>query len=103
MQQVVARLCDVGPDGASTFVSVGALNLTHRDGHAEPQPLVPGEPARAGAALVARWTQAVEWRQLRPRLWCSPAQEWCRPHRGHGRRRGESACQSRSGLIRTRS
>jgi len=53
VQQVVARLCDVGPDGGSTFVSFGALNLTHRDGHAEPQPLVPGEPARATVPLKA--------------------------------------------------
>ena len=37
------RLCDVAPDGASTLVSWGLLNLTHRDSHADPQPLVPGQ------------------------------------------------------------
>ena len=31
------------PDGASLRVSYGVLNLTHRDGHETPQPLVPGE------------------------------------------------------------
>ena len=41
--QVAVRLMDVLPDGAATRVSFGVLNLTHRDGHATPVPLVPGE------------------------------------------------------------
>ncbi len=40
---VAARLCDVAPDGASTLVSWGLLNLTHRNSHEFPEPLVPGE------------------------------------------------------------
>ncbi len=40
---VAARLCDVDPDGTSTLISRGALNLTHREGHADPSPLEPGE------------------------------------------------------------
>ena len=40
--QLCARLCDVAPDGASRRVSYGVLNLTHRDSHAEPEPLEPG-------------------------------------------------------------
>jgi hypothetical protein len=36
------RLCDVAPDGASTLVTRGVLNLTHRDSHAGPLPLEPG-------------------------------------------------------------
>jgi uncharacterized protein len=39
---VVVRLCDVDPDGASLLVTRGVLNLDHRDGHAEREPLVPG-------------------------------------------------------------
>lgn len=39
---VAVRLCDVSPDGASTLVTWGQLNLTHRDSHIQPQPLVPG-------------------------------------------------------------
>jgi predicted acyl esterase len=39
---VVARLCAVSPDGTSTLLSRGALNLTHRRSHAEPEPLEPG-------------------------------------------------------------
>ncbi|MBP0580786.1 CocE/NonD family hydrolase [Labrys sp. LIt4] len=41
--QIHVRLCDVAPDGSSERVSYAILNLTHRDGHAEPQPLTPGE------------------------------------------------------------
>lgn len=42
--QIAARLVDVAPDGAATRVTYGVLNLTHRDGHAAPQPLEPGQP-----------------------------------------------------------
>ncbi len=40
---VVVRLCDVAPDGASTRVSFGVLNLTHRKSHETPTALVPGQ------------------------------------------------------------
>ncbi|MCB8986596.1 MAG: CocE/NonD family hydrolase, partial [Ardenticatenaceae bacterium] len=36
------RLCDVAPDGASTLVSWGLLNLTQRDSHERPSLLEPG-------------------------------------------------------------
>jgi hypothetical protein len=39
---VAARLCDVAPDGASTLITWGMLNLTHRDRHESPQPLETG-------------------------------------------------------------
>ncbi len=39
---VAVRLNDVAPDGASTRVTYGLLNLTHRNGHAAPEPLEPG-------------------------------------------------------------
>jgi putative CocE/NonD family hydrolase len=39
---LVVRLCDVHPSGASLRVSYGVLNLTHRDGHGTPAPLVAG-------------------------------------------------------------
>jgi hypothetical protein len=39
---VVARLCDVAPDGKSVRIAHGMLNLCHRDGMASPRPLVPG-------------------------------------------------------------
>ena len=40
--QVAVRLCDVAPDGASTLISYGLLNLTHRESHEHPAPLEPG-------------------------------------------------------------
>jgi putative CocE/NonD family hydrolase len=40
---VAVRLCDVAPTGASSLVSWGLLNLTHRDSHEFPTPLVPGQ------------------------------------------------------------
>ncbi len=39
----VVRLSDVAPDGVSSWVSAGILNLTHRRSDTEPEPLVPGE------------------------------------------------------------
>lgn len=41
--QVAVRLVDVHPGGAATRVSYGVLNLTHRNGHEQPEPLSPGE------------------------------------------------------------
>jgi predicted acyl esterase len=38
---VVARLCDVAPDGGSTLMTRGVLNLCHRDGHDRPRGLEP--------------------------------------------------------------
>jgi putative CocE/NonD family hydrolase len=40
---VAARLNDVWPDGASTRVGIGLLNLTHRNSHEFAEPLVPGD------------------------------------------------------------
>ncbi|MFN8486522.1 MAG: CocE/NonD family hydrolase [Caldilineaceae bacterium] len=77
---VAVRLCAVAPDGASTLVSWGLLNLTHRTSHAEPTPLVSGERYTVtvrlnaiGYALPAghRWRVALAptyW----PHAWPSP-------------------------------
>ena len=40
---VVVRLNDVAPDGSSERVTFGVLNLTHRDSHAAPAALIPGQ------------------------------------------------------------
>ena len=40
---VAARLCDVAPDGTSTRVTLGLMNLAHHKGHDQPQALVPGD------------------------------------------------------------
>ena len=36
-------LNEIFPDGQSARISYGVLNLTHRNGHLDPEPLVPGE------------------------------------------------------------
>jgi uncharacterized protein len=40
---LIARLCDVAPDGASLRLTYGVLNLTHRDGHEHPVALPMGQ------------------------------------------------------------
>ncbi len=42
LANLCARLVDVHPDGTATRISFGVLNLAHRGGNAEPQPMVPG-------------------------------------------------------------
>jgi hypothetical protein len=41
---LVARLCDVSPEGRSLLVSRGLINLTHREGHDRTVRLTPGTP-----------------------------------------------------------
>jgi len=48
---LVARLCDVAPDGSSTLITWGALNLASRDGFGRPHDLVPGESFSARLQL----------------------------------------------------
>jgi len=77
---VAVRLCDVAPDGASTLITRGLLNLTHRDSHEHPTPLEPGRrytvTLRLNAIAYAlpaghRWRVAISptyW----PHAWPSP-------------------------------
>ncbi|UHQ54844.1 MULTISPECIES: CocE/NonD family hydrolase [Microbulbifer] len=48
---VAVRLSDVAPDDKVTRVTYGLLNLTHRDGSAEPTPLEPGKRYRVKVIL----------------------------------------------------
>jgi uncharacterized protein len=48
---IAVRLCDVHPDGASELISYGVLNLTHRNSHEFPEPLVPGKVYTARVIL----------------------------------------------------
>jgi hypothetical protein len=41
--QMIVRLCDLRPDGSSALISLGLLNLRHRDGFDQARDLVPGE------------------------------------------------------------
>jgi predicted acyl esterase len=51
MANLVVRLCDVHPSGESLRVSYGLLNLTHRESHEQPTPLVAGERYRVRIKL----------------------------------------------------
>jgi len=48
-----AKLCDVFPDGTSALVTRGVLNLAHRDGHDDPEPLEPGASTTVELELEA--------------------------------------------------
>ena len=48
---VTAKLCAVGPDGASSFITSGWLRLSHRQGHQAPLPPLPGEPYKVQVRL----------------------------------------------------
>jgi putative CocE/NonD family hydrolase len=50
---VSVRLNDVAPDGGSFRATYGLLNLTHRDGHGQVAPLVPGRRYRVRVPLEA--------------------------------------------------
>lgn len=51
LAQIAVRLNHVHPDGASTRITWGVLNLTHRDSHATPAPLEPGKVYEVRVAL----------------------------------------------------
>ena len=48
---VVARLCDVAPDGSSVRIAHGMLNLCHRESREAPSPMVPGREVEVRFAL----------------------------------------------------
>ncbi|TDX28716.1 hypothetical protein DFO67_10999 [Modicisalibacter xianhensis] len=48
---VAVRLSDVAPDGKSTRITYGLLNLSHRDSDAHPEPLEPGRRYRVRVPL----------------------------------------------------
>ncbi|MDH3662358.1 MAG: CocE/NonD family hydrolase [Alphaproteobacteria bacterium] len=50
---LAAALSAVAPDGAATLVSFGVLNLTHRQSHATPEALRPGEAEKIRLQLNA--------------------------------------------------
>jgi len=78
---IVARLESVAPDGTSTLVTWGCLNLTHRDGHEDPQPLEPNvdHDARLTMNAIAQIVPAGARLRLAlttgswPLLWPAPA------------------------------
>ena len=87
---VAVRLCAVDDDGASLLITRGMLNLTHRDGHAEPEPLEPGQryPVKVRLDVIGQAVPAgqrlrvsistVYW----PWLWPSPEPVTLTVHEG---------------------
>ncbi len=79
--QIAVRLNHLHPDGASTRISWGVLNLSHRDSHADPRPMVPGEVVEVRVALDHIAYRLPAGHRLRvavssaywPMLWPSPA------------------------------
>jgi predicted acyl esterase len=77
---VVARLCDVGPDGASVRIAHGMFNLCHRTGAATPQALVPGQTVAVTFVLDQMAYRVAAGHRLRlafsnsywPFVWPSP-------------------------------
>jgi hypothetical protein len=77
---LVARLCDVAPDGSSTLITRGVLNLCHRDGHDAPAPIEPGIEMRVRLAMKSVAYAVPAGHRLRlavstsywPWLWPSP-------------------------------
>jgi len=77
---VVARLCDVGPQGSSVRIAHGMLNLCHRASRAAPRPMTPGEEVEVAFDLDQMAYQLAPGHRLRlalsnsywPFLWPSP-------------------------------
>ena len=78
--QIAVRLCDLRPDGTSAHITSGFLNLTHRNSHESPAPLVPGEEFEISLALDQIAYRVPAGHRLRlaistaswPTLWPSP-------------------------------
>ena len=78
--QLIARLCDVAPDGRSSRVTFGVLNLCHRDGHETPVAVVPGEVMSLELRLKVTAYRFLPGHKLRlalsmsywPMVWPSP-------------------------------
>lgn len=87
---VVVRLTDVHPDGTSAYVTGGILNLTHRKGHENPEPLIPGEIYEVRVPLKACAYRFLPAHRLRlsvasaywPVIWPSPYKADNYLHRG---------------------
>ncbi|MEO9779858.1 MAG: CocE/NonD family hydrolase [Sedimentitalea sp.] len=78
--QIAVRLNHIHPDGASTRITYGVLNLCHRDGSDSPTPLAPGAPVEIDLTLDHIAYRVPRGHRLRvaistaywPLLWPSP-------------------------------
>ena len=80
--QLAVRLCDLRPDGTSALITLGYLNLTHRNSHEIPEPLVPGEVVEVNISLDQIAYHQPKGHRMRvaistshwPAIWPSPEQ-----------------------------
>ena len=87
---LVVRLADIAPDGTSSLVAAGVVNLTHRRSHAKPEPLEPGRVEEVRVPLRAagyRWQPGHRIRMSVgsgswPVLWPSPYAATLEVHAG---------------------
>jgi len=87
---LVVRLMDVAPDGAAALVTKGVLNLTHRESHARPTPIEPGQIYEVTVPLDATGWRFAPGHHLRigvsgadfPNAWPSPKPYVGRIHLG---------------------
>ena len=78
---IAARLCDVAPDGASTLISYGILNLKLRDGREKVAEIAPGTPMDVAIRLNDTGWRVMPGHRLRlavstqlwPMAWPVPA------------------------------
>ncbi len=78
---VVTRLCDVAPDGRSTLVTRGVLNLRSRDGMASDVAVVPGARMVVDLPMVATGWSIPRGHRLRLSL-STTYWPWVWPHPG---------------------
>jgi uncharacterized protein len=89
---VVVRLVDVAPDGTAALVTKGVLNLTHRESHAQPTPVVPGQVYEIAVELDATSWHFEAGHRVRlaisgadfPNTWPSPKPYTAELHVGGG-------------------
>lgn len=90
---VAVRLSDMRPDNKVTRVTYGVLNLTHRDGHAEPSPLEPDRLYRVRVRLNDVAQTLPEGHRMRiaisssyfPLTWPPPESTQLKIHTGNSR------------------
>ncbi|RLV56291.1 CocE/NonD family hydrolase [Aeromicrobium phragmitis] len=76
---VIVRLCDVAPDGSSTLVTRGVLNLLKRDGMDRVSPLEPGEDVDVEVPLISAGYRFATGHRLRVAL-SNHYWPWVWPH-----------------------
>ncbi len=77
---LIAVLSASDPDGKSTLVSFGVLNLTHRNSHSDPEPMTPGTPEKISVQLNAIGQRFAKGQRIRlalstsywPMVWPAP-------------------------------